>query len=328
MRKLSVKKFIRLFAVAAFVFIGPIGVNAADIVIGAGAGATVYFNVGRAVCRAVKVSTAGTTCEALRIEGRHAAEPLAVLNDVRNGAMEIGIVQSDWVHHAYKGTGPVKFMDDKFLNLRTLFLLHSEPFTVIARRDANIKKLDDLAGKRVNIGRPGSNHRSVMEMVMAAKGWARKSFQVADELSGPEQSLALCHNRIQAMVATVAHPDPGLSKTMSLCNAGIVEIAGPAISKMVAERPYFSVTAVPAGTYKGQAAPVTTFGVRVAAVASEDMSVDEAYGVVKAVFKNLDRFKRLHPALEHLQAKGMMKDGSSLPLHPGAEKYFREMGMM
>ncbi len=122
--------------------------RAADVIIGVGDEAPVHFPVGRAICRAIGTSIEGETCQTKRIEGRDAAEPLAVLGEVRNGAIEIGIVQSDWLHHAFTGSGPVEFMDVGFENLRILLLLHGEPFTVVARRDAGISKLADLAGKR------------------------------------------------------------------------------------------------------------------------------------------------------------------------------------
>ena len=322
-------KFLTALSMAALLMAGMTGtVRAAEFVIGVGDGARVHFHIGRALCRVIKRSIQGASCEAKQIEGRDQAEPLAVLNNVRNGAIEIGVVQSDWIHHAYKGSGPAKFGDEKYTNLRTLFVLHGEPFTVVARQDARIKKLDDLAGKRVNIGQPRSRQRVVMEQVMAAKGWTRDTFQVADELAGPEQSLALCHNRIQAMVVTVAHPDPDVRKTLKLCGAEIVEIAGPAIDKLIAQEPYFTVVTIPAGTYETQANTVKSFGARVAAVTSEDMPEDEVYAVVKAVFENLDSFKRLHPGLGHLQAKDLMKNGVTAPLHPGAVRYFREAGLM
>ena len=322
-------KFLTALSMAALLMAGMTGtVRAAEFVIGVGDGARVHFHIGRALCRVIKRSIQGASCEAKQIEGRDQAEPLAVLNNVRNGAIEIGVVQSDWIHHAYKGSGPAKFGDEKYTSLRTLFVLHGEPFTVVARQDARITKLDDLAGKRVNIGQPRSRQRVVMEQVMAAKGWTRDTFQVADELAGPEQSLALCHNRIQAMVVTVAHPDPDVRKTLKLCGAEIVEIAGPAIDKLIAQEPYFTVVTIPAGTYETQANTVKSFGARVAAVTSEDMPEDEVYAVVKAVFENLDSFKRLHPGLGHLQAKDLMKNGVTAPLHPGAVRYFREAGLM
>jgi TRAP transporter TAXI family solute receptor len=300
--------------------------SAADVIIGAGDESPVHFNVGRALCRAISKSAQAMTCEVERIVGRDAAEPLAVLGNVRDGAIDIGIAPSDWLYHAYNASGPVEFMDVRFENLRALLLLQGEPFTVVARRDAGISKLADLAGKRVNIGIPGSDQRVVMQQVMTAMGWSRDSFSVADELTGPEQSLALCHNRIQAMVTIVAHPDADLAKTMALCDAELVEIAGPEIAGLVADKPYFSVTEIPAGTYENQSAAVKSFGVRVVAVVSEDMPEMTAHDIVQAVFGNFERFKRLHPALRQMQPQDMKSDGDTVPMHIGAIRIFSEMG--
>jgi TRAP transporter TAXI family solute receptor len=306
---------------------------AADIIIGAGAESPVDFNVGRALCRAISKptpnsdSTQAMTCEAERIAGRDAAEPLAVLGNLRDGAIDIGVAPLDWLYHAYNASGPVEFMDVSFENLRTLLLLHGEPFTVVARRDAGIAKLADLEGKRVNIGVPGSDQRVVMQQVMTAMGWSRDSFTLADELTGPEQSLALCHDRIQAMVAIVAHPDAALAKTMALCDAELVEIAGAEITGLVADNSYFSITEIPAGTYENQTAAVKTFGIRVVAVVAEDMPDTTAYDIVEAVFGNFDRFKRLHPALRRLRPQDMKSEGDAAPMHPGAIRKFSEIGM-
>ncbi len=166
-----------------------------------------------------------------------------------------------------------------------------------------------------------------MQQVMAAMGWSRDSFALADELTGPEQSLALCHDRIQAMVAIVAHPDADLAKTMALCDAELVEIAGAEIAGLVADKPYFSVTEIPAGSYENQSTAVKSFGVRVAAVVSEDMPDTTAYDIVQAVFGNFNRFKRLHPALRQLRPQDMKSEGDSAPMHPGALRKFTEIGM-
>ncbi len=84
--------------------------------------------------------------------------------------MDMGVAQSDWQFHAYNGTS--KFEDDgKFDKLRAVFSVHGEPFTVIARADSGITTFDDLKGKRVNVGNPGSGQRATMEVVLDAKGW-------------------------------------------------------------------------------------------------------------------------------------------------------------
>lgn len=306
----------------------PTVAQTADMVIGAGKEAGVHYNVGRAICRQMAKAGQGLTCEALRVEGRHAAEPLAVLTNVRNGAIEAGIVGSDWHYFAVKGTGPAKFLDEKFDILRSLFSLHSEPFTIIARKDSGINSLDDLAGKRVNIGNPGSDQRAVMELVMKAKGWTRKSFQLADGLTEAEQYLALCHNQVQATVMTGAHPDAAVAQALELCDAKIVDVTGPTIDKLIGDNPYFAKANIPSGVYGKKGKAVITFGVTATVVSSTDVSDDVTYALTKAVFTNLDTLKRAHPALKAVNELQMRTDGLTAPLHPGAERYYREKGMM
>ncbi len=303
------------------------GSHAADILIGAGKGAPTHFNAARALCRQIQTAGGGT-CEAFAIEGRDAAEPIAVLSGVRTGAIEVGIVPADWQHHAFNGTGPMQFMDVKFDTIRALFSLHSETFTLVARRDSGIGTLGDLAGKRVNIGNPGSSRRAAMETVMAAKGWDRDSFQLTEELAEIEQSLALCHNRVQAMVLTVAHPNVALAKTLELCDATLVEVRDAQTGKLLMENGYLAETVIPAVDYAAIGETVRSFGVPVTAVVSEDMAEDDAYAIVKAVFGDLERFKRRHPAFGTLSPARMAVDGLSAPLHPGALRYFKEQGLL
>jgi TRAP transporter TAXI family solute receptor len=301
---------------------------AADMVIGTGSEARVHYAVARSICRQIQKRAQGGTCEVLLIEGQDAPEPLAVLGSVRDAAIEVGLVRSDWQYHAFKGTGPAEFVDVNFDSLRSLFSLYNEPFILIARRDSGINTLDDLAGKRVNIGNPGSGPRVIMEMVMKTKGWTRKSFQLVDELPQSEQSLALCHNRVQAIVASGSHPNPEISKTIRLCDAKVIAVSGPDIDKLVAANRFFSTTEIAAGTYAGMSSPVKTFGITVTAVSSADIDDDTAYAVVRTVFDNLNEIKGLHRALGNLLPGRMMTDGLSAPLHPGAVRYFQEKGMM
>jgi TRAP transporter TAXI family solute receptor len=304
------------------------GIYAADLIIGAGAKAQVHASVGRAICRLISKADAGTTCEVAVIEGGDAAEPLAVLSEVRINAIEIGIVQSDWQFHAFQGSGPVEFMDVRFDNLRSLFSLHAELFTVIARRDSGIETLDQLVGKRINIGNPGSSQRVIMDMVMQAKGWTKDSFQFVDELSDAEQLLALCHDRVQAVVTVASHPVERIAKALELCDARIIPVTGADIEALVAKSRFLATSEVPMGTYAKDDASKVSFGVMVTAVTSSDLGEQTAYQVVKTVFENLESMKRLHRALGNLSPQQMITAGLSAPPHPGAARYYREQGML
>ena len=299
-------------------------VRAEDIAIGTASRSGVYFQVGQAICRLLSTTTTqhGISCQALPTDGS-----IYNLQQIRAGQLPVGVVQSDWQYHAANGTGVFKSAGPD-TDLRALFSVHGESFTVVARRDAGIESFDDLKGKRVNIGNPGSGQRATLEVLMAAKGWDKNVFSLANELSASEQSLALCHDRVQAMVYVVGHPNASVAQAVNLCDAFIVPVTGPVVDRLLADNPYYARAQVPGGAYKGNPKPVGTFGVKATVVASTRLSPDTAYLLVKTVFENLDDFKKQHPAFANLEAAGMIKDGLSAPLHDGALRYYREKGWL
>ncbi len=299
-------------------------VQAEEITIGTASRSGVYFQVGQAICRLLSTATTqhGISCQALPTDGS-----IYNLQQIRAGQLPVGVVQSDWQYRAANGTGVFKSAGPD-ADLRALFSVHGESFTVVARRDAGIESFDDLKGKRVNIGNPGSGQRATLEVLMAAKGWDKNVFSLANELSASEQSLALCHDRVQAMVYVVGHPNASVAQAVNLCDALIVPVTGPVVDRLLAENPYYARTQVPGGAYKGNPKPVGTFGVKATVVASTRLSPDTAYLLVKTVFENLDDFKKQHPAFANLEAADMIKDGLSAPLHDGALRYYREKGWL
>jgi uncharacterized protein len=293
------------------------------ITIGTGGQTGVYFVVGQSICRLVNRDTpkTGLKCTAPSTGGS-----IANINAIKAGDMDMGVAQSDWQYHAYNGTA--KFEGDKFDKERAVFSVHSEPFNVIARNDANIATFDDLKGKRVNVGNPGSGQLATMEVVLAAKGWTMADFALASELKPAEQAAALGDNKVDAIIYTVGNPNGSIQEAVSTVDAHLVPVTGPEIDKLINENPYYAKAVIPGGMYPGTPDDVETFGVKATFVTSADVPDDVVYEVVKAVFDNFDRFKKLHPAFENLKEEEMIKDGLSAPLHPGAIKYYKERGWM
>lgn len=321
-------KLYKLFGVLTALIVGAVGsvtpvrTDAAELTIGTGSTAGIYFHVGRGICRLLHRKHGDLACQALPTAGS-----LYNLENIRAGNLQLGIAQSDWQYHAYNGTS--RFQNagaDK--DLRALFSVHGESFTVLARKDAGINTFDDLAGKRVNIGNPGSGQRGTMEVLMAAKGWDKSIFALANELPASQQALALCHDRVQAMVYVVGHPNPSVRQAERLCDATIVKVEGPAVDKLVAENLFYAYTQIPGDIYEGQVEPVPTFGVKTTVVTSARLNADTVYAVVKAMFDNLDDFKKLHPAFSNLDPAKMITDGLSAPLHEGALRYYQERGWL
>ncbi|MAS07215.1 MAG: C4-dicarboxylate ABC transporter substrate-binding protein [Ahrensia sp.] len=293
------------------------------ITIGTGGQTGVYYVVGQSICRLVN---RGTADHNIKCTAPSTGGSIDNINAIKNGDRQMGVAQSDWQFHAYNGSS--QFEGDKFDKLRAVFSVHGEPFTVVARADAGVKNFDDLKGKRVNIGNPGSGQRATMDVVMNAKGWTLDDFALASELKAAEQAGALGDNKIDAMIYTVGHPAGAIQEATTTTDATLVNVDGDAIGKLVEDNPYYAWATIPGGMYKGNDEDTTTFGVKATFVSSSDVPEDVIYQVVKAVFDNFDRFKKLHPAFENLTEEQMIKDGLSAPLHAGAEKYYKERGWM
>ncbi|MCW5587028.1 MAG: TAXI family TRAP transporter solute-binding subunit [Chromatiales bacterium] len=306
--------------------LGAVGTASAEtfITIGTGGVTGVYYPTGGAICRLVNK---GRKEHGVRCSVESTGGSVYNLNTIRAGELDMGVAQSDWQYHAYHGT-------DKFAEqganaeLRAVFSIHPEPFTVVARADSGIKTFDDLKGKRVNIGNPGSGQRGTMEVVMAAKGWTNDDFKLVSELKAAEQSQALCDNKIDAMVYVAGHPNGSIKEATTSCDTVLVPVTGPEIDKLVAVNSYYRKAVIPGGMYTGSPDDVSTFGVAATFVSSTKTPAETVYQVVKAVFDNFDDFRKLHPSFEHLTKEEMVREGLSAPLHDGAMKYYKEAGLI
>ncbi len=320
-------KFMKVLGLATLTTVAASPVSAQDqqfISIGTGGVTGVYYPTGGAICRLVNKDRKehGIRCSVESTGGS-----VYNINTVRAGELEFGVAQSDWQFHAYNGTS--KFEEQgKFEDLRAVFSVHAEPFTLIARAGSGVDSFESLKGKKVNVGNPGSGQRATMEVVMEGFGMTMDDFAVAAELKGSEMAQAVCDGKIDAMIYVVGHPAAAVKEAATTCDVELVSVSGEPIDKLVADNPYYRVATVPGGTYKGSDDDVTTFGVGATFVSSATVSEEAVYTVVKAVFDNFDDFKKLHPAFANLKEEEMIADGLSAPLHDGAAKYYKERGWM
>ncbi|MDO6733926.1 TAXI family TRAP transporter solute-binding subunit [Octadecabacter sp. 1_MG-2023] len=294
------------------------------ITIGTGGVTGVYYPTGGAICRLVNQ---GRRDHGVRCSVESTGGSVYNINTIREGELEFGVAQSDWQYHAYNGTS--RFEESgPFENLRAVFSVHPEPFTVVARADSGITSFEDLQGKRVNIGNPGSGQRGTMEVLMEALGWTTDDFALATELKASEQSAALCDNQIDAMVYTVGHPSGSISEATTACDSVLVEVSGDVVAQLIEDNSFYRSATIPGGMYRGNDDDVMTFGVGATFVSSADVSEDVVYTLVKSVFDNIDDFRGLHPAFANLDPADMASAGLSAPLHDGAARYYQEAGLI
>jgi hypothetical protein len=297
---------------------------AGTIYIGTAGVTGVYYPAGGAVCRLVNDYRArhGLQCSVESTEGS-----AANIAGIEAGDLDFGVVQSDLQYEASRGVG--RFASaGAFEELRSVFSLHAEPFTVVALSNAGITTFDDLPGKRVNIGNPGSGQRATMEALMQAEGWTGDSFALVTELDSTAQSQALAAQTVDAIVFTVGHPSGAIHEATKVADVRLIPVTGPAVDGLIADAPYYAKAVIPGGFYRGTSSDTPTFGVRATLVTSTATSDEVVYQLVKSVFEGFDRFRALHPALGQLDKREMIKAALTAPLHPGAERYYREAGLL
>lgn len=294
------------------------------VTIGTGGQTGVYYVVGQSICRLVnrEEATNHIKCTAPSTGGS-----IANINAIRAGDMDMGVAQSDWQYHAYKGTSDFA-PQGPFEDLRSVFSVHGEPFTVVARTDSGVTEFPQLKGKRVNIGNPGSGQRSTTQVVLDAFGMKMDDFALASELKSSEQAAAIGDNKVDAIIFVAGHPNGSIQEATTTTDAVIVGVEGPEIDKLVADNSFYAKAVIPSGMYRGTDKDVNTFGVKATFVSSAKVPDEVIYNIVKAVFDNFDRFKKLHPAFANLKEEDMITAGNSAPLHPGAIRYYKERGWM
>ncbi len=294
------------------------------VTIGTGGQTGVYYVAGQSICRFMNSVGAD---QGIRCNAPSTAASVYNIQQLRGGEFDFGFVQADHEYKALNGLPPFE-ANGEMSNLRTVFALHPEVLTLVARNDANIETLADLEGKRVNIGVPGSGSRDTFGEVMQAMGWTASSFSLAAALAPTEMASALSDNNLDVMTYVVGHPSGAIQEGLSVVPSHIVPVEGEAVAELLASSPYFVEAQIPGGVYPGADEAIPSFGVNALLVTTEETDADTVYLLVKSVFDNLDRFKRLHPAFAELQPEQMIESGISAPLHEGAIRYYQERGWL
>lgn len=249
------------------------------------------------------------------------------VNAVMAGDLDFGIVQSDRQFQAVKGLAEWKDVGLQ-ADLRAVFTIHPESITLVAADDAGINSIQDLKGKRINIGNPGSGQRQNSIDALTNAGIDYKTDLKAESVKAAEAPGLLQDGRIDAFFYTVGHPSGAIKEaTAGKRKVHFVSITN--VDGLLSKYPYYAKATIPIKLYPGatNTEDVQTFGVKATFVTSAKVPEKVVYAITKEVFDNFDAFKKLHPAYQVLTRKNML-DGMSAPIHPGAMKYYKETDMM
>jgi len=295
------------------------------VTIGTGGVTGVYYPTGGAISKLVNKKRNDYN---LRMTVESTGGSVFNVNALMNGDIEMGVVQSDIQWQAFNGKGEWEGKPQS--KLRAMFAIHPEAVTILSAADKNIKSVADMKGRIVNIGAPGTGQRvNAVDLFQTAGIDVDKEIK-AEGLKPAEAAGMLQDGRIDAFFYTVGHPNGSIKEAVAGARkVAFVPVSNDLVKKLVAAQPYYAPAMIPVSQYPGVAnkTDVPTFGVKATICTSADVPADVIYNITKEVFENLDELRKLHPALEVLTRENML-EGLSAPLHPGAEKYLKEAGLV
>jgi TRAP transporter TAXI family solute receptor len=282
------------------------------IVIGTAALSGVYYQIGAALCRFVSVRAAvhGVTCRA-EVSGGSRANIAGLMS----GDVDLAIVQANIANNAAHGLGDFQEAGPQS-GLRMVMRLYNENLTIVARPGAGIASLEDLRGKRVNLGPESSGTRRDAIRVLGVAGIAVADLAEAPALSPDEHNAALCAGRIEAYIYIVGHPNRNTRAAIERCGASLVPISAATRAVVVRDGNEVSDTPIPGGLYPRHDRPTPSLAVAAMLVASDQTPADVVTLVIRGVQDNLRDFRRLHPVLTAFSDAHAF-DGPIAPLHPG-----------
>ncbi len=299
----------------------PFSANALDILLGTGETGTFSHFTGRTICRMINRHADDINCKTVPAPGN-----VHNLTNLREGSLDIGLIDSRMLYDAINKTGYFEFLDISYDNLHVLAPLYDVPITLVVRSGAKIASLEELKGKRINAGAPRSLQHLAVDTILKAKNWSEEDFSLFGELpaSHAQDTMAFCHGTIQAMVHIGVHPGSSLQQLFRLCKADFVNMNDKDIEKLVNDHPAFTNINIAADTYPSQPKGVATFGTSVSLIASSDLDEQTVYKIIDAIYSNQKQLKRSHPTLSSFALDAKQKNDIGIHLHPGAVKYISE----
>lgn len=295
------------------------------VTIGTGGVTGVYYPTGGAISKLVNAKRKEYN---LRVTVESTGGSVFNVNALMNGDIEMGVVQSDLQFQAFKGQGEWQGKPQE--KLRAMFAIHPEAVTILSAADKGIGSVADMKGKVVNIGAPGTGQRVNATDLFAEAGIDITKDLRAEGIKPAEAAGMLQDGRIDAYFYTVGHPNGSIKEAVAgTRKVAFVPVSDELVKKLTDKMPYYAPALIPVTEYPGVAnqTDVPTYGVKATICTSADVPESVIYSITKEVFENVEELRKLHPALNVLTRENMLQ-GLSAPLHPGAQKYFKEAGLI
>jgi len=283
--------------------------------IATGGTAGTYYPLGGALAEILNKNVKGVNASA-----QSTGASVANINMLKEGKVDLAFVQNDITYYALNGLE--MFKDKKVGNLKGIATLYPETIQIVTLADTGIKSLNDIKGKRVAVGAAGSGTEANARQILEAYGITYNDIKV-QYLSFAEAANGLKDGNVDVAFVTAGHPTAAIQDIAAQRKIVLLPVDPDKADALIKKYPYYTKLTIAADTYQGQTNPVDAVAVKAMLVVTDKMSDDMAYNITKAMYTNLDRIKAAHSVGKYI-TKESAQDGMPIPLHPGAEKFFKE----
>ena len=315
------KKFLKISSLllVAAIMLASCSKNAKkDYILATGGTGGTYYPFGGAIANIwnTKVENMNVTAQATGAS----AENLRLIN---KGEAEYAIVQNDVMDYAYNGTD--LFAGEKLANIMTIGTLYPEVVQIAVSKDSGIKSVADFKGKRISVGDAGSGVEFNAKQIMEGYGLTFDDIKKSN-LSFKESAEGIQNGTLDGCFVTAGVPNAALQELAFTAGLTLVPVDGEAAKKICEKYGYYTQTTIPGGTYKGTDDDTPALAIKATLAVSSKLDEQTVYEMTKALFENLDELATAHAKGKEVSAKAAVT-GVSVPFHPGAKKYFKEIGL-
>jgi TRAP transporter TAXI family solute receptor len=314
----------RIFVAATAVFGLAVSALAQDfITIGSGSTAGVYFPIATGMAKFANDANIG-----VRANARSTGGSVFNINAINAGELQMALAQNDVASYAYNGNGIAAFEGKPVKTFKAVAVLYPEIVHVIARKDAGVRNVGDLKGKRVVVGDVGSGTEQNTIQVLEAYGLKFADLGQTIRVPPAQGQALLQDGKADAMFFTGGLGAATIAQIAQTVSSVLVEVDYDRVVALAKKYPFYTALNIPGGIYKGNEITTPSVAVKSMLLAADSLSADVVYKFLKANFSDVAEFKKIHPSLERFFDIKKTVKNLPVPLHPGAERYFKEIGVL
>ncbi len=304
---------------ATLIFSGCTGSSQKDYILATGGTGGTYYPFGGAIANIwnTKIENMNVTAQATGAS----AENLRLIN---KGEAEFATVQNDVMDYAFHGTD--MFAGEKLENVMTIGTMYPEVIQIAVSESSGIKSVADFKGKRISVGDAGSGVEFNAKQILEGYGLTFEDIKKSN-LSFKESAEGIQNGTLDGCFITAGVPNSALQELAFTAGLILIPVSGPEADSICSKYSFYTQTTIPGKTYKGTDEDTPALAIKATLAVSSKLDEETVYQMTKTLFENLDELGQAHAKGKEVSAEAAVT-GVSVPFHPGAAKYFKELGLL